>query len=170
MRHLAISAIVYATCQFAHLAQAADAEPQVAGGNQAQQNVPRLVGQLLVGTSGVEPGFAAEWTLDSHPALRLRPELFMHDFEDPGFGFSVLWQMPWQLPHDQEIFLGPRFAYHNDDDKKGELDAMMIYDLPIQPEQSHHHHIELIGALGLLDDGGDLTVGLSLGAAYAYRF
>lgn len=134
--------------------------------------LPRVIGQALVGTSGFEPGVAAEWTIAGEHPLRLRPELLLQDGDRPGIGGAVLWQIPFQLPEQHDFFLGPRLVYHNGehhDDPKGEIDAMGIYTFPIIPSQPGHHHIQVIVALGILDkDGAEL--GASAGAAYAYSF
>jgi hypothetical protein len=135
-------------------------------------NPPQLVGEVLVGTSGVEPGVAAEFRLPIEHPLILRPELFLQDGDRPGIAFAVLWPIPFILPAGHEFVIGPRVAYHNGDQydaPHGELDAMAIYSFPIIPSQPGHHHIEIITALGILDDNGP-TLGVSVGAGYAYSF
>jgi hypothetical protein len=137
-----------------------------------QPGIPRVIGQVLVGTSGLEPGVAAEWTIAGEHPLRLRPELFIQDGDRPGIGGAVLWQLPMQLPAEHDLFLGPRFAFHNGehhDDPRAEIDAMGIYTFPIVPSQPGHHHIQVIVALGILDKDG-AEFGVSAGAAYAYAF
>jgi hypothetical protein len=133
---------------------------------------PRVVGELLVGTSNLEPGVAAEFLLPIAPPLILRPELFLQDGDRPGIGFAALLVIPFTLPAGHEFAAGPRAAYHNGehhDDPRAELDAMAIYSFPIIPSQPGHHHIEIITALGLLDKDG-ATIGVSVGAGYAYSF
>lgn len=130
----------------------------------------RVGPQVLLGTSGFEPGAFAEFTWDK---LRLRPELFLHDRDRPAAGVSVLWQLPVSLLDGHTLHLGPRAAFHNGDhshDPRGEISAMAIYNLPIPPKQADtRHHIEIIAATGVVDeDGAELAV--SAGAGYVYRF
>ncbi len=130
----------------------------------------RVGPQVLIGTSGFEPGAFGEFTWDT---LRLRPELFLHDRDRPGAGVSVLWQLPLSLLDGHTLHLGPRAAFHNGDDSddpRGELSAMAIYNLPIPPKQADtRHHVEIIAATGVVDeDGAELA--LSAGAGYVYRF
>ena len=131
----------------------------------------RVGPQALVGTSGFEPGAFAEFTWDN---FRLRPELFVWDFERPGAGVSALWQLPVNLMAGHTLHLGPRVAYHNgehsDRDPRGEISAMAIYNLPIPPKQADtHHNIEIIAATGVVDEDG-AEFAFSAGAGYVYRF
>ena len=133
---------------------------------------PRVVGEVLGGTSNVEPGVAAEFRLPVAPPLIIRPELFLQGGDRPGIACAALWEIPFNLPAGHEFLAGPRAAFHNGDghgSAKGELDAMAIYVFPIVPSQPGHHHIEIITALGLLDKDG-ATIGASVGAGYAYSF
>jgi len=133
---------------------------------------PRVVGDLLVGTSNLEPGVAAEFRLPIEHPLILRPELFLQGGDRPGIGFAALWVIPFTLPAGHEFVAGPRACYHDGEhhgDPKGELDGMAIYSFPIIPSQPGHHHIEIITALGILDKDG-ATIGASVGAGYAYSF
>jgi hypothetical protein len=133
--------------------------------------IPRLCGQILVGTAGFEPGVAAEWTFPTDHPIRLRPEAFISRDGRPGIGGAVLWQIPIRvLPKGQELFIGPRCAYHNADDIHGELDGMAIYSFPIIPRYPGHHHFQVIAALGLLDKDSDVQIGASVGAAYVWTF
>lgn len=130
----------------------------------------RVGPQVLVGTSGFEPGAYGEFTWD---AFRLRPELFIHDRNRPGAGVSALWQLPVTLLPGHTLHLGPRLAYHNGDDgddPRGEISAMGIYNLPIPPKPGDsRHHLEIIAATGLVDeDGAELA--FSAGAGYCFRF
>lgn len=130
----------------------------------------RVGPQILLGTSGFEPGAFAEFTWDK---LRLRPELFLHDRDRPGAGVSVLWQLPAKLMAGHTLHLGPRAAYHNgdhSDDPRGEISAMAIYNLPIPPKQADtRHHLEIIAATGVVDEDG-AEFAFSAGAGYVYRF
>jgi hypothetical protein len=130
----------------------------------------RVGPQVLVGTSGFEPGAFAEFTWDK---FRLRPELFLHDGDRPAIGASALWQLPVTLLAGHTLHLGPRLAFHNGDDRhdpRGEISAMGIYNMPIplKPGDSRHH-VEIIAATGLVDEDG-AEVAFSVGAGYVYRF
>ena len=139
----------------------------------AAQEWPRLGPQVLLGTSGFEPGYMAEFTLTNFHDIRLRPELFLHDFERPGIGGAALWPLPVALPAGQTLHLGPRLAYHNgkhSTDPRGELSAMGIYNLPLPPKDvESRHNLEAILAIGLIDKDGT-EVAFSAGAGYVYRF
>lgn len=130
----------------------------------------RVGPQVLLGTSGFEPGAFAEFTWDQ---LRLRPELFVHDRDRPAAGVSVLWQLPVPLLDGHTLHVGPRVAYHNgdhSDDPRGEVSAMGIYNLPIPPKQGDsRHHLEIIAAVGVVDEDG-AEAALSAGAGYVFRF
>lgn len=130
----------------------------------------RVGPQVLLGTSGFEPGAFAEFTWDK---FRLRPELFVHDRDRPAAGVAALWQLPVTLLAGHTLHLGPRLAYHNGDDSKdprGEVSAMGIYNLPIPPKTADsRHNIEIIVATGLVDEDG-AEFAISAGAGYVYRF
>jgi hypothetical protein len=133
---------------------------------------PRLAGELLGGTSGIEPGVAAEFLLPVQPVICLRPEFFVWDGYRPGVGIAGLWHVPFALPPGHDFAIGPRVAFHDGaqhDDPHAEVDALGIYTFPIIPSQPGHHHIEIITALGVLDKDG-ATIGASVGAGYAYSF
>jgi hypothetical protein len=130
----------------------------------------RIGPQVLLGTSGFEPGAFAEFTCHE---FRLRPELFIHDHDRPGAGLSALWQLPVDLLPSHTLHLGPRVAYHNGDhenDPRGEVSAMAIYNLPIPPKQADtRHHLEIIAATGVVDEDG-AEFAFSAGAGYVFRF
>jgi hypothetical protein len=130
----------------------------------------RVGPQVLLGTSGFEPGAFAEFTWDK---FRLRPELFIQDFARPGAGISALWQLPIDLLPGHTLHLGPRVAYHNgehNDDPRGEVSAMAIYNLPIPPKPGDsRHNLEIIAATGVVDEDG-AEFAFSAGAGYCYRF
>lgn len=130
----------------------------------------RVGPQVLLGTSGVEPGAFAEFTWDH---FRLRPELFLQDFDRPGAGVSALWQLPVTLPEGHTLHLGPRLAFHNGEDShdpRTELSAMAVYNMPIPPKQAaSRHNLEIIAATGLVDENGT-EFAFSVGAGYVYRF
>ena len=130
----------------------------------------RVGPQVLLGTSGFEPGAFAEFTWDT---FRLRPELFIHDRDRPAAGVSALWQLPVTLLAGHTLHVGPRLAYHNGDDNhdpRGEISAMGIYNLPIplKPGDSRHN-LEIIAATGVVDEDG-AEFAFSAGAGYVFRF
>jgi hypothetical protein len=130
----------------------------------------RVGPQVLVGTSGFEPGAFAEFTWDK---FRLRPELFLHDRDRPGAGVSGLWQLPVTLLDGHTLHLGPRLAYHNgdhDNDPRGEISAMCIYNLPIPVKAADsRHNLEIIAATGVVNEDG-AEFAFSAGAGYVFRF
>lgn len=130
----------------------------------------RVGPQVLLGTSGFEPGAFAEFTWDH---FRLRPELFVQDFDRPAIGVSALWQLPVTLMAGHTLHVGPRLAFHNgehSDDPRGELSAMAIYNMPIPPKQADsRHNLEIIAATGLIDKDGT-EFAFSAGAGYVFRF
>ena len=130
----------------------------------------RVGPQVLIGTSGFEPGAFGEFTWDT---FRLRPELFIHDRHRPGAGVSALWQLPVALLAGHTLHVGPRLAYHNGDDAndpRGELSAMGVYNLPIPPTPGDsRHHLEINAATGLVDEDGT-ELAFSAGAGYCFRF
>jgi hypothetical protein len=141
---------------------------------------PRVGGQALIGTTGLEPGAFAEFTFGNDYIFVVRPELFLNDDADLGFGGSALWQIPWERLEDHSLYIGPRVVDHNndiedvdDDDGYGlELGALAIYNIPFGGGQ---HNLELLGAVGFVDeedtDGdSDLTIGFSVGLGYAFQF
>lgn len=130
----------------------------------------RVGPQVLLGTSGFEPGAFAEFTWDN---FRLRPELFIHDRDRPAAGASALWKLPVTLLEGHTLHVGPRLAYHNGDDgddPRGEVSAMGIYNMPIplKPGDSRHN-LEIIAATGVVDEDG-AEFAFSAGAGYVYRF
>jgi hypothetical protein len=130
----------------------------------------RVGPQVLLGTSGFEPGAFGEFTWDR---FRLRPELFIHDRDRPGAGVSGLWQLPVPLLDGHTLHVGPRLAFHNGDhhhDPRGEVSAMGIYNMPIPPKTADsRHHLEIIAATGVVDEDG-AEFAFSAGAGYVFRF
>lgn len=136
--------------------------------------IPRLVGEVLVGTSGFEPGLAAEWRVGD-PLCVIRPEVFINEDERAGFGASVAWELSFlNLPDRHAITLGPRVVYHNSDDSGWEADAMAIWHFDLIPSQRGRHYLEVIGAVGALQDDSDnqhdTVIGASAGVAYGFQF
>lgn len=161
-----------------------------AADHEHHDGIPRLVAQALVGTTGFEPGVAAEWRFGS-PYLLLRPEVFISDHDGVGLGCSVGWELPFNLPERHAITLGPRVVYHTDDDDDDDDDdyswgayAMAIWHFDLVPSQRGRHFLEVIGAVGAIledrhdnngngngdDDDHDIDPALSIGAAYGFQF
>ena len=135
---------------------------------------PRLVGEVLVGSSGFEPGVAAEWRVGD-PMCVLRPEVFINSDARPGFGASVSWDLTFlNLPERQSLTFGPRVVFHNSDDSGWEADAMAIWHFDLIPSQRGRHFLEVIGTVGALqdrkDDKNDTIIGASGGIAYGFQF
>ena len=136
--------------------------------------VPRIVAQVLGGTSGIEPGIAAEWRFnDDH--LVVRPEIFLSEDAEVGGGASVAWELTFfDLPDRHAINLGPRVVYHNSDDSGWEADLQAVYSYDLLGSPHGHHYLEVIGAIGFLrdtsDDNHDTKVGASIGVGYGFQF
>ncbi len=135
---------------------------------------PRLSAQLLVGTAGFEPGLAAEWRWrQSEGALSARPEIFVNDDGRIGGGASLGWRVDWSgMNTRHDLTIGPRIVFHNSDDDGWEASAMAIYAIPITSIQPERHFIQVIGAVGVLEDtdDDDTDIAATMGAAYALRF
>ena len=137
---------------------------------------PRLIGQLLVGTSGVEPGVAAEFssTEPEHP-WRLRPEIFISEDGRVGAGLSLSWRVvkDWITGND-ELYVGPQAVFHISDDHGWEGSAQAIYSFPIVHSMPDHHFLQVIGAVGVVDDrkhaDHHADFAGTIGVAYAYQF
>lgn len=130
---------------------------------------PRFGPQVLVGTSGFEPGYMGEFDWGG---FRLRPEIFLQDWDRPGIGVAGLWRLPVPLKDGHDLHVGARLAYHNgrhNDDPRGEVSAMGIYNLPIPVGGPSQHNIEIIAAIGVVDEDG-AEPAVSAGAGYVYRF
>lgn len=159
------------------------AAPLAAADAGSQPRVPRLVGQLLVGTAGVEIGAAAEWTFTTAAApLRLRPELLINDRPLPGIGAAVLWGLAGdRLNPGHELFVGPRLVHHNNrrdkPDRDGdrleyglEFGALGQYVFPIVPTRPGEHWIEVLLGAGIVDHDDDWDPAITVGAGYGYQF
>ncbi len=129
--------------------------------------------QASVGTSGFEFGAFAEFDI-LEDQYRLRPELFIHDKDRPAGAFAFLWHTTFlKLPENHDLYMGPRVAYHNgreNDDARGELSYMALYNLPIPPiPGDSRHHLEIFAALGIIDKDGT-EVAATAGAGYFFKF
>lgn len=140
------------------------------------EHVPRVGVNVLVGTSGIEPGIFAEWRL-SGPDLLLRPEVFINEDGRAGFGGAVAWELDFfDLPERHRLAVGPRVVYHNSDESGLEADVMAIWSIDLVASQRGRHYLEIIGAVGVLqeeDENGDddeRVVGASGGIGYGFQF
>ncbi len=143
---------------------------------------PRLIGQLTVGTPGLEVAAAAEWVLDTDIPFRVRPTVLINDRPLPGVGCSLGWSInDGKLPEKQELFFGPNVVYHNNrrdhpkaDEEKTryglEIGVLGTYAVPIVHAQPGHHWVEAVVAIGAIDHEGDWGPALTIGAAYGYQF
>lgn len=137
---------------------------------------PRLVAQILFGTSGFEPGVAVEWRCSDKHTLLVRPEVFLNEDNRPGFGVSLGCELSFLgLPQGQAITVGPRVVYHNSDDSGWAGDALAIYHFNLRSDgHATGHFLEAIGALGVLEDKRDnnsgARLGASVGVAYGFQF
>ncbi len=137
--------------------------------------LPRLVAQALVGTSGFEPGIAAEWRLGHDADIVVRPEVFLNEDADVGGGASLSWELRFlDLPDRQSLTVGPRVVYHNSDDSGWEADAMAIWSLDFCTQPRGRHYLEVIGAVGVRQDEpdgkDDTKLGASIGVGYGFQF
>jgi hypothetical protein len=131
--------------------------------------------QLMIGTPGFEPGAAAEIHVGMWEPIVIRPELFISDDGRLGGGASLLWSLSdyFSLGDRQRISVGPRVVYHNSDEDGLEVSAFGVWDFLLGDGIAQHHHIEALGALGVVDDrdeGQGANLLASGGAAYIYRF
>lgn len=140
--------------------------------------LPRVGVQVLLGTSGFEPGIFAEWRLGDQPMVA-RPEVFLNEDERAGGGGSIAWEFPFfSLPDRHSLSIGPRVVYHNSDESGWEADVQAIWSLDLAPAHKGRHFLEVIGAVGALehddkDDANDdkkVRLGASIGIAYGYQF
>ncbi len=137
---------------------------------------PRLVAQVLFGTSGFEPGVAVEWRFSDKYTALVRPEVFLNEDSRPGFGVSLGCELGFLgLPQGQAITVGPRVVYHNSDDSGWAGDVLAIYHFNLRSDgHATGHFLEAIGALGVLedkrDDNSGARLGASVGVAYGFQF
>jgi hypothetical protein len=136
--------------------------------------IPRVGPQVLVGTSGFEPGIFAEWHF-REASLVARPELFLNEDERAGGGAMIGWEMPcFSLPEQHHIIIGPRVVYHNSDESGIEADLMGIWSMDIHPASHGRHFLEVITAIGAVekdkDGDDDIELGATVGISYAFQF
>ncbi|MBA3697369.1 MAG: hypothetical protein H0W78_00685 [Planctomycetes bacterium] len=139
--------------------------------------LPRVGVQVLAGTSGIEPGIFAEWRL-SEACVQLRPELFVNeDSKVGGGGGALVWEPGFiHLPERHALAIGPRAVFHNSDRSGWEVDLMVIWSMDLDPSQRGRHFLEVIGAVGVLEDEDkdededDSVIGASIGIGYGFQF
>ncbi len=144
------------------------------GAHEHNDGIPRLVGQVLFGTAGFEPGIAAEWRF-GEPHLLVRPEVFLNEDSRAGIGASLGWELNFlALSERHAITIGPRVVYHNSDDYGWGADAMAIWHFDLIPSQRGRHFLEVIATGGVIeeekDGDSDAEPGFSVGAAYGFQF
>jgi len=136
--------------------------------------IPRVGPQVLVGTSGFEPGIFAEWRFHK-TSLVVRPELFLNEDERAGGGASIGWEFScFSLPDQHRFIIGPRIVYHNSDESGIEADLMGIWSLDLFPTHRGRHFLEVITAVGAVEKENqgddDIEVGASIGIGYGFQF
>ncbi len=137
--------------------------------------LPRIGPQILLGTSGIEPGLFAEWRL-SEAELQVRPEILVNEDGKVGGGGAIMWEPGFiPMPERNALAVGPRVVFHDSDDSGWEVDVMAIWSLDLIPTQPRRHFLEVIGALGVLEDRRDNSetntrFGASIGVGYGFQF
>lgn len=171
MRYMTIAAAATAMTMNGYTAYAADVM------NDDGVSNPRGVAELLLGSAGFEGGVAAEIRGSGSEYWQVRPEVFINEDSRVGAGVSLDWDLGRvvQLPHDQDLYVGPRVVYHNSNHDKWELGGTAIYSIPIFSGHPERNHLEIIGAAGYLEhrsNDGDHSdrFGGTLGLGYAYQF
>lgn len=133
-----------------------------------------LVPQVLVGSSGFEPGLAVEYRPAGESRLIVRPEVFISEDERIGAGGAVLWDIrsSTRLPDRHSLAFGPRVVYHNSDDHGLEIAGLGIYGFDLGGDRSWRHSLEAFAAIGTVRDRkhDDMDMGITIGGAYAFRF
>lgn len=141
----------------------------------AAENDLRIVPQVMIGTSGFEPGVALEWRGSDASPLIIRPEVLLSEDGRPGAGLAILYNLGFviDLPARQALAIGPRAVYHHADDTGWEGDALATwsYDLTdgIRPWR---HALGALAALGVVDDRrhDEIRPAGTIGAFYSFRF
>lgn len=138
-------------------------------------NDVRIVPQLMVGTSGFEPGLALEWRGPANPEVILRPELLISEDGRLGGGGALLLVLnpKLELPARQAIAIGPRVVYHNADDSGWEADVMATWSFELSGDvRAWRHSVGAIAALGVVrdTDDHDFDLGASAGLFYSFGF
>lgn len=134
----------------------------------------RLLPQLALGTSGIEPGVAVELRDTAVNRLIVRPEILINEDERIGGGLAVLYDISDRLPDmdRRSLAIGPRLVHHNSDETGWEADVMVTFGMQITDRiDAWKHSVGILGALGVRDDREDdnRRIGATLGGWYAYR-
>lgn len=134
----------------------------------------RIAPQIMVGTTGFEPGVAVEIQTSFWDPITFRPELFINNDGDLGAGAAVLWSLPntFNLSERHLLAIGPRLVFHNSDDDGLEVSALGMWRIALGNQMSDHHSIEILASLGVIQDRkhDDADVAAAVGVAYAYKF
>ncbi len=138
-------------------------------------NDVRIVPQLMVGTSGFEPGLALEWRGPANPDVILRPELLISEDGRLGGGAALLLALnsKLELPARQALAIGPRVVYHNADDSGWEADVMATWSYELSDDvRPWRHAVGVLAALGVVRDRDDheFDLGASAGVFYSFGF
>ena len=138
-------------------------------------NDVRIVPQLMVGTSGVEPGLALEWRGPANPDVILRPELLISEDGRLGGGGALLLVLDPtpELPERQAIAIGPRVVYHHADDSGWEADVLATWAYELSGDvRAWRHAVGALAALGVVRDrdAHEFEFGASAGLFYAFGF
>lgn len=145
----------------------------------AADNDIRIVPQLIVGTSGIEPGVALEYRAANLDHMVFRPEVFLSEDSRVGGGGAVLFDISKNidLPSAHALVIGPRFVAHNSDDSGWEIDAMATYSVALgSMTVPSRHAVGALAALGVLDDKhhdnnhDETRFGANVGVFYSFRF
>lgn len=138
----------------------------------------RILPQITAGTHGFNVGAAFEWRPEwggRHASFIVRPEAFINDDFDFGGGASVLWRFRElvRLEERHDVMIGPRVVHHGGDDHGLEIGVLVGWTLDLQLRGTRdRHYAQALFGLGAIEDedDDDTDFGLSVGAAYAYRF
>lgn len=138
-------------------------------------NDVRIVPQLMVGTSGLEPGLALEWRGPANRDFIMRPELLISEDGRLGGGGALLFVLNRIMePSDQQaIAIGPRVVYHNADDSGWGADVMATWSYELSGEvRPWRHALGALAALGVVRDRDDheFDLGASAGVFYSFAF
>lgn len=138
------------------------------------ERMPRVVAQVLIGTAGFAAGAAGEWRF-GEPHLLVRPEVFFNEDNRLGFAASVGWELAFlDLPDRHAITVGPRLVNHNSDDYGWGVDGLAIWHFDLVPAQRGRHFLEVIGAIGVIEEeqsgDNDAELGFSGGIGYGFQF
>ncbi len=147
----------------------------VAAGICAAEDDLRITPQVMLGTSGIEPGVALEWRGQDLSSIVLRPEVLLSEDGRPGAGGAILYDLGSMvdLPSRQSLAIGPRAVYHNADDSGWEIDALATWGWNLSGSTTPWKHtVGVLAAVGVVKDKkhDETDVGASAGAFYSYRF